>query len=1389
MGRTIERWGLGLVVVTFGLAGSAAARSDEPASTAQASYEQGARPLVQAFCAECHTGEEAEGGIDLARFARLDDLRADTKLWLKVADKLETGEMPPEDAKTLPLPERRRLQAWITSFLKAEALATAGDPGPVLLRRLTNAQYGYTLRDLTGLEGLDLTREFPTDSAAGEGFTSTGGALVMSPSLLDKYLDAAKRLADHAVLLPDGFRFSPGTSRRDWSDEAVDRIRGFYRRFTDDTDGTQVNLQGIVFNTNGGGRLPLERYLAALLEAREALASGAQTVDALASKHGLSPKYLGLLRSALETDQPASAWLDRTRATYRAAKPGQARAIAEQVGPWQQALWRYASVGHIGKVGGPKAWMEPVSPLADRAELRIPFPPTTSGEVRLFLDLTDAGDGPDHDLAVWERPRIVTPGRPDLPLRDVRATVRLLESQRADLLAHAAACLDAAARVMHDSAPVDVPAVARQAGVPPTVLAAWFDYLGVARGPATIPPESLLATPVERGGGYDFVRGWSTGELPNAVANASDQDVRIPGQLRAHGVAMHPSPQLRVAASWRSPVAATVRISGRVQHAHPECGNGVTWRLDLRRGGARQRLAAGTAQGQSPIAFGPFEGLAVQPGDLVSLSIGPRDGNHSCDLTAVDLSIAAPGAAWDLAADVSPDLHAGNPHADRQGHPAVWHFHTEPDQAAGTDTVIPAGSLLARWQASPDAAERLRLAQEIQALLMKTGPPAGDTPDAALHRQLTSLRGPLLDSLRAAATPAEPPPAGAAPEIGPDPSLFGHQPDGTAIDPASLCVQAPSTLEIRLPAELVAGSEFVASGVLATPSGREGSVQFAAALAPPETGPGPRPGLPIVATTGSAAHARLQAGLDAFRELFPPTLCYTRIVPVDEVVTLTLYYREDDLLKRLMLDDRQAAELDRLWDELRFVSHEAISLVDVLQQLLEYASQDADPKVFEPLRGPFEARAAAFREALVAAEPRHLDAVVAFAAQAYRRPLTTGESDALRQLYRSLRAQELPHDEALRLTLARLFVAPAFLYRVETAGPGREPAPLASWELASRLSYFLWSSQPDAALRARAEAGDLTSPDVLASEAHRMLADARSRRLAEEFARQWLHVYDFNTLDEKSERHFPTFAALRSAMDEETVRFFDDFFRNDRSVLSLLDADHTFLNEALAAHYGIPGVTGPEWRRVDGVRQYGRGGILALATTLAKQSGASRTSPILRGNWISEVLLGEKLPRPPKNVPQLPDDESALEGLTVRQVVERHTSDPRCASCHQRIDPFGFALEAYDAIGRRRDRDLGDRPISTQTRLPDGASIDGLDGLRRYLLTDRRDAFVRQFGRKLLGFALGRSVQLSDEPLLDEMQRQLQAHDHRISAAIETIVRSPQFREIRGQSFAVASEP
>ena len=1387
--RSIQQVCSLVVLLGSGIAADGLRASQTALSIIGAEYARDVRPLMRQFCLDCHSTAMHIGELDLEQFAKLGDVRRGTKVWIKVAEMLDNGEMPPTLAKQPTAQQRMQLRGWVRRYLEAEAIAKAGDPGPVVLRRLNNAEYTYTIRDLTGV-ALDPAREFPADSAAGEGFTNTGSSLVMSPALLTKYLDAGKEIAKHAELLPDGFRFSPSTSRSDWTGDALAQIRTLYREHTESGGASQVNLQGVVFDANEGGRLPIERYLKATLVEREALQARTKTIARIAKEQGLSAKYLGVLWTML-TDRKPSLLLDSVRAQWRAAKASDSAPVAATIREWQKALWRFTRVGHIGKSDGPKAWQEPVVPIASRQEIRVKLPTAHDRkEVTLFLVARDAGDGNVNDFPVWQQPRLVAQGRPDLLLRDVRDFTREMTAMRERLFDSTAKVLDALSGVGLATEKLDVSLLAKDHGLDVDSLIAWRDYLGIGLG---APPKLDRFTKKQMSvSNYAFVKGWGSSETPFLVANSSDDQVRIPGRMKPHGVCVHPSSALSAAVGWRSPIAGVLRIEGKVTPANPECGNGVTWSLELRRNATVQRLASGIVQGNTVSPFEPIQNLAIQPGDLVSLVIGPRDGNHSCDLTDLELVLKAAGAntpEWSLTRDVSDDVLAGNPHMDSFGNKDVWNFYTRPVKDNDADAVVPVGSLLARWQAADKAAGKHELAVLIQKML--TGEPpagAGEThPDVVLYKQLASLGGPLLirawprvaEGRRGAASTT----GNRETDVGLDPAMFGKHPGGSSIDAASICVQAPSVIEVRLPTELTVGAEFVTVGMLHPETGVEGSAQLQVLTSRPAV-TALNPEAPILANSGSAPSKRFEGAFDDFRNLFPIALCYTRIVPVDETVTLTLFHREDELLQRLMLSAKEFRRLDRLWNELHFVSRDALALVDAYEQITEFATQDRPDMVIalKPLRKPINDQASAFRESLVQAEPRQLDALIDFAARAYRRPLTVPEANQLRGLYRRLREQELPHEEAFRTMLARVFIAPEFLYRLEKAPVGAAAAAVSGWELANRLSYFLWSSQPDDKLRAAAASGTLHQPGVLAKQARRMLTDGRARRLATEFACQWLHIYNFDSLDEKSEKYFPEFAALRSDMYEESIRFFTDLFQRDASVLSLFNADHTFVNERLANFYGIAGVAGADWQRVDGLQKHGRGGILALSTTLAKQSGASRTSPILRGNWVSEVLLGERLPRPPKNVPQLPEDETATEGFTVRQLVARHTSDAKCASCHRKIDPFGFSLEGFDAIGRRRNSDLAGRTIDTNTRLPDGREIDGLSGLRDYLVQTRRDAVVRQFCRKLLGYALGRATQLSDEPLLTEMRQQLRKNDFRFSAAVVTIVQSRQFRQIRGRA-------
>ena len=905
----------GLSLLFRTTAGPGAAQNPQP--DAPSEYGAVVRPLVQKYCMGCHSTKLKKGGLDLERVASPAGPHKDLKVWQQVVEMLDAGDMPPKAKPQPAAEERKALIAWVRGFLDAEARARAGDPGHVPLRRLSNAEYDYTIRDLTGVD-LRPTREFPADGAAGEGFTNAAEALSeISPALFAKYLNAAKDVSEHAMLLPDGFRFSPTRTRRDWTDKTLARIRQFYAVYTVD------------------GRIPLQTYFTATVRHRAALAAGDMTLKDVAAKEKLNARYLGVLWQTL-TAKASSYPVSSIRARWRQASEKEVPALVAEIAAWQAVLWKFVPVGS-------------------------------------------------------------------------------------------------------------------------------YRYGNTVR------------------------------QLANDPAPAGTQELRV--------------------------------------------------------------------------ALKPSGGQSKAP----------------------------------------------------------------PTQEA-------------RW-------------------------------------------------------------------------------DGKSAVATSLT---------------------------------------------------------------SASYKQLLQGYADFRRCFPQFICFPRILPDDEVVCLKMYHREDEPLARLFLDADQKRHLDQLWDEHRFISQQPIAENNYLPQFIGFVTQDQPKELiayFEGQREPFRKRAEEFAKEVEAAVPKQLDALLDFAARAYRRPLQEQEKRELLGLYRTLRGKGLAHEEAFRGVLARVLVSPAFLFRVEQAPPGKAPGPVNDWELATRLSYFLWSSIPDDELRRVAAAGQLRDPNIVAAQARRMLKDDRARALAIEFGTQWIHVRGFDELKEKNEKLFPTFdATLRQAIYEESILFFQDLFQGDRPVTQILDADYTFLNETLAKHYGIPGVTGPQWRRVEGVRKYGRGGVLGLASVQARQSGASRTSPVLRGNWVVETLLGEKLPRPPANVPRLPEEET--DGLTMRQQVEKHTRVAACAVCHQRIDPFGFALEKYDPIGRRREKELG----GAGDRFADQA--EGRHRVRRHRWAADVPADEEE-GRDrptVLPAAArvrpGAGGHPFDELLIDEMVAELNRNDGRVSAAVLAIVRSPQFRMIRGSALA-----
>lgn len=396
---------------------------------------------------------------------------------------------------------------------------------------------------------------------------------------------------------------------------------------------------------------------------------------------------------------------------------------------------------------------------------------------------------------------------------------------------------------------------------------------------------------------------------------------------------------------------------------------------------------------------------------------------------------------------------------------------------------------------------------------------------------------------------------------------------------------------------------------------------------------------------------------------------------------------------------------------------------------------------------------------------------------AYRRAVN--EEDLLEPMQRYKRAaQERGFRAGLEAALASILVNPNFLLRIESSPTDenefKSPSliPVSEWELASRLSFFLWSSIPDEELLGLAERNQLSKPEVMVKQVDRMLADPRADSLVTNFAAQWLHLRNLSSISPDL-RLYPDFDDnLRMAMREETEFLLREVIRKNRSVLSLIRSNHTYLNERLATHYGVPGVLGSEMRRVDNVGVYLRGGILRHGSILSVTSYATRTSPTIRGSWILENIVGTPPPPPPPNIPAL-RERSPSRPASTRELLALHRENPACASCHDLIDPVGFVLESYDALGRWRQWE-GDTAIDASTVLPDGRSANSATDLETSIL-ERPDAFVGTLVEKLLTYGLGRGAEIEDGPYVREIVRMSAESDYRFRAIIQAITQSRPF--------------
>ena len=402
------------------------------------------------------------------------------------------------------------------------------------------------------------------------------------------------------------------------------------------------------------------------------------------------------------------------------------------------------------------------------------------------------------------------------------------------------------------------------------------------------------------------------------------------------------------------------------------------------------------------------------------------------------------------------------------------------------------------------------------------------------------------------------------------------------------------------------------------------------------------------------------------------------------------------------------------------------------------------------------------------------------ARRAYRRPLVDEDLQTLLDFYRAGHNNR-GFEAGIGAALERILVGPEFLFRIE-ADPA-DVAPntaysISDLELASRLSFFLWSSIPDDQLLDLAEGGGLKDPDVLEQQVRRMIGDSRSKALVSNFAGQWLHLRNLRSVSPDPEA-FPYFDDnLREAFQRETELLFESHLREDRSVLDFLNSDYTFVNERLARHYHIPNIYGSHFRRVR-LSDEERKGLLGQGSILTVTSYANRTSPVIRGKWVLENILGAPPPAPPPNVPELKDRGEDGKILSMRQQMEQHRANPVCASCHKLMDPLGFALENFDGIGRWRTTDAN-IPIDPSGVLPDGTKVEGPAGLRKVLLT-KHEEFVTTVTEKLLTYALGRGVEYYDFPAIRKIMREAAPSDYRWSSLVTGIVKSTPFQMRRSR--------
>jgi hypothetical protein len=550
--------------------------------------------------------------------------------------------------------------------------------------------------------------------------------------------------------------------------------------------------------------------------------------------------------------------------------------------------------------------------------------------------------------------------------------------------------------------------------------------------------------------------------------------------------------------------------------------------------------------------------------------------------------------------------------------------------------------------------------------------------------------------------------------------------------------------------------------------------------------------------------------------------------------SMTGYFRDDEPLCRLILDDQGQQELDALWRELEIISHtpmrqyagfiwferaeasfinepqfhfiraedrEAYSQ-EMIQRMKDLFIEkikrgDPSPQLLEAVEQYFvdiNRQIRSVETELLANEQHQVDALIEWASKAFRRSLEPAEEKSLRQFYdHSRQMPSADHRSAIEDTLVAILMSPHFLFRWDLKTQEPQERGLSDLELASRLSFFLWGSGPDEALMQAVRGQYLGQPEQLKAQVNRMLDDPRSQRMIRDFLGNWLDFRRFESHGGVDREQFPAFNdELRNSMAKEPIQFFWDLLNSDGRLEELIDSGHVVVDQILAEYYGMNGRSSQRdhagtitnaldgWERHDGARQAGRGGLLSMGVFLTQNSPGLRTSPVKRGYWVVRKLLGEKIPPPPPNVPELPDSERETGESTLRELLARHREHASCAACHNRFDSVGLLLEEFDPVGRPRTVDMAGRPIASAAALPEGVEYQGLEGLKEYLMAFRMEELKKNFCENLVAYALGRTLIVSDDLLVDEMMQRLSSNGNRLRSAFEMVVESPQFLNKRG---------